>query len=143
MPTVDKTLFTRLGGIETLKKVHKIFYDELYTHTWLKTFFKDHPQEILEQQQTTFMTQLMGGPKIYAGKTPKNAHQHMFITDEIFELRHQILSESIRRAGIDDALRKEWLFADQMLKRSLVKENPGECKRSFPTQEIIQAVKPA
>lgn len=143
MASIDKSLFDRLGGQQTLQKVHKIFYDKLYIHPWLQHFFNNTPQDILESQQSTFMTQLMGGPKIYAGKTPKNAHQHMFISEEIFDLRHAILSKSIKEAGISDDLRQEWLNADMMLKRSLTKASVSECSRSYKTQELMNYPKPA
>ncbi|MDH3327283.1 MAG: group 1 truncated hemoglobin, partial [Gammaproteobacteria bacterium] len=80
MATINKTLYERLGGVETLEKVHKIFYDKAYKHPWLRLYFTDKLQQVLEEQQTDFMTQLMGGPKKYGGKTPKMAHQHMNIT---------------------------------------------------------------
>lgn len=137
MATIDKTLFDRIGGERTLQKVHKIFYDKAYTHPWLKQYFTDKPQTLLEDQQTDFMMQLMGGPKRYAGKTPKNAHHHMNITEELFTLRHTMLSESIAEAGIANDLREEWLNADATLKKSLVKNSIGECAKAYPTQEIL------
>ena len=30
-----------LGGKKTLQKVHKIFYNKLYAHPWLKSFFEE------------------------------------------------------------------------------------------------------
>ncbi|MDH5408912.1 MAG: group 1 truncated hemoglobin, partial [Gammaproteobacteria bacterium] len=116
---IDKTLFDRIGGMPTLERVHKIFYDKLFAHPWLKQFFVEHPQEIFEKQQTTFMAGLMGGPKVYAGKTPKMAHQNILITDEMFELRSSILSQSISEANIADDLRDEWLEADRTLKQAV------------------------
>ena len=134
---IDKTLYDRLRGKQTFIKVHKIFYDKVYAHTWLRKYFTDKPQEVLENQQTDFMIQLMGGPKIYSGKTPKSAHQHMVITDELFELRAQLLSESIKEAGVPDSLRKEWLAVDAMLKKSLVKISEKECTVAYATQPIL------
>ena len=93
--SIDKTLFDRLGGKHTFVKVHKIFYDKVYADPWLSKYFTEKPQHVLEEQQTDFMIQLMGGPKIYAGKTPKSAHQHMMISEQLFELRSAMLSESI------------------------------------------------
>ena len=134
---VDKTLFDRLGGRSTYLKVHKIFYDKAYAHPWLSQYFTDKPQEVLENQQTDFMMQLMGGPKVYGGKTPKSAHAHMVITEELFDLRSEMLSESIKEAGVADALRKEWLAADGALKRALVKKSECECSQSYPNQPIL------
>lgn len=140
---IDKTLFDRIGGMDTLKKVHKIFYDKLFAHRWLRQFFVEHPQEIFENQQTTFMSGLMGGPKVYAGKTPKMAHQHILITDEMFELRSEILSQSIKEAGLSDDLREEWLEADRTLKQAIVKTSVSECRKMFDTQPIYDIPKPS
>lgn len=134
---IDKTLYDRLGGKPTFVKVHKIFYDKAYADPWLSKFFTDKPQEVLENQQTDFMVQLMGGPKAYGGKSPKSAHQHMVITDELFELRSQMLSDSIKEFGLNDALREEWLDADRTFKRALMKTSEAECIQSYPNQPIL------
>ena len=135
--TIDKTLYDRLGGKPTYVKVHKIFYDKAYAHPWLSQYFTDKPQELLENQQTDFMIQLMGGPKCYSGKSPKSAHQHILITDELFELRTKMLSESITEAGISDELKEQWLDADATFQRALVKTSEDECIRAYPTQPIL------
>ncbi|MDH5777641.1 MAG: group 1 truncated hemoglobin [Gammaproteobacteria bacterium] len=139
---IDKTLFDRIGGMPTLERVHKIFYDKLFAHPWLKQFFVEHPQEIFEKQQTTFMAGLMGGPKVYAGKTPKMAHQNILITDEMFELRSSILSQSISEANIADDLRDEWLEADRTLKQAVVKSSIDECRTMFDGQRIYDIPRP-
>lgn len=139
---IDPTLFDRLGGLDTLRKVHKNFYDKLFVHPWLKQFFVEHPQEIFENQQTNFMSGLMGGPKCYAGKTPKMAHQNIFITDEMFETRNAILSQSIKEAGIADDVREEWLAADRTLKRALVKTSVTECRTMFDGQRVYDIPQP-
>ena len=134
---IDKTLYDRLGGKPTFVKVHKIFYDKAYADPWLSKFFTDKPQVVLENQQTDFMVQLMGGPKAYGGKSPKSAHQHMVITDELFELRARLLSESIKEAGIRDDLRNEWLDADRTFKRALEKKSEADCTQAYPNQPIL------
>ena len=134
---IDKTLYDRLGGKQTFIKVHKLFYDKAYADPWLSKFFTDKPQEVLENQQTDFMVQLMGGPKAYGGKSPKSAHQHMVITDELFELRAQLLSQSIKELGIRDDLREEWLDADRTFKRALEKKSEAECTIAYPNQPIL------
>lgn len=134
---IDKTLYDRLGGKPTFIKVHKIFYDKAYADPWLSKYFTDKPQIVLENQQTDFMVQLMGGPKAYGGKSPKSAHQHMVITGELFELRARLLSESIKEAGISDNLREEWLDADRTFKRALEKKSEADCVQAYPNQPIL------
>ena len=141
--SIDKSLYERLGGKQTYTKVHKIFYDKAYAHPWLSKYFTDKPQEVLENQQTDFMVQIMGGPKAYGGKSPKSAHQHMLITAELFELRAELLSESIKEAGVADNLREEWLAVDATFKRALVKSSQQDCTQSYPNQPILNFAKPA
>ena len=141
--SIDKTLFDRLGGFDTLKRVHKVFYDKLFAHPWLKQFFVEHPQEIFEKQQTNFMAKLMGGPNIYAGLTPAVAHQNIVITDELFETRSVILSESIKEVGVPDGLREEWLEVDRTLKKALVKVSADECTQMYPGQPIYDIPNPS
>jgi len=141
--SINKTLFDRIGGKSTLMRVHKLFYDKAYAHPWLSQYFTDKPQDILESQQTEFMGQLFGGPKAYAGKTPKMAHQHMMISDELFDVRAQLLKESLSEAGLADDLQQEWLAADGTFKRARVKESEGKCARSYPAQPILNFSRPA
>lgn len=140
---IDPTLYSRLGGKPTLEKVHKIFYDKVYAHSWIGQYFIGKPQEVLESQQTAFMGQLMGGPKVYGGKTPKSAHQHMVISEELFALRSQLLSDSIEEAGVNDELRFEWLEADATFRRALVKKSEAECTQAYPNQPILNFRKPS
>ncbi len=139
---MSSSLFDRVGGKATLSLVHKIFYDKVYVHPWLQQYFTDKPQEILESQQTDFMAQLFGGPKAYAGKVPKVAHQHMVITQELFELRSEILKESLTEAGVSESNIKEWLAVDATFSHALVKETESECTKSYATQPILNFHKP-
>lgn len=138
----SNSLYDRLGGKATLQHVHKIFYDKVYAHPWLSQYFIGKDRQILEDQQTDFMMSIMGGPKLYMGRTPKYAHQHMVITEELFELRQQLLSDSIRECNITDDLREEWLGTDNALKRALVKKSREECK-AYSEDEILDFKKPA
>ena len=55
------------------------------------------------------MAQKMGVPKNYCGKEPGYAHLQMFITDEIFEVRHGLLRDSLVEAGVRPKLIERWL----------------------------------
>jgi hemoglobin len=135
-------LLEAVGGKRILEKVHKLFYDKLYEHPWLKHFFKDVPQETIESQQTDFMISNMGGGKVYCGGMPKNVHRHMYITEELFDLRSRILKECILECGVSNDLAERWVRIDYAFKHSLVKKDLGECKKRFFTDEIMSFPKP-
>jgi hemoglobin len=117
------SLFDAVGGLPTLNKVHRIFYDKVYAHEWLGKFFEGHSQEAIEIRQTQFMAEKMGGEVEYWGKDMHYAHEAMYITPELFELRHRLLEESLREAGVPEALRERWLRIDAAFKKQSVKDS--------------------
>jgi hemoglobin len=122
-PATKPTLFDEIGGLPTLQRAHKIFYDKVYAHDWLKQFFAGHSQEAIENRQTAFMAEKMGGPVEYWGKEMKYAHEAMFITRELFEVRHGLLEESLREAGVPEELRERWLRIDSAFMKHIVKDS--------------------
>lgn len=142
MAESGKSLFEQVGGRPTLERVHKIFYDKLWVHPWLKGFFTKLNQKLLENQQTDFMSGAMGGPDNYAGKLPVQAHKHMYITAEQFDLRSAILKQSLIEAGVPPELREKWLKIDGAFKGKMVKKSPGECEGRYKTEPILIVEKP-
>ncbi|MFT4711635.1 MAG: truncated hemoglobin YjbI [Candidatus Azotimanducaceae bacterium] len=138
---IDQTLHDRLGGRVTFEKVHKIFYDKVYAHPWIRKYFAHRTRGPIESQQSDYMIQLTGGPKCYAGQAPNTVHQYMFITEELFDLRSQLLSDSIKQSGVKDDLRKEWLAVNEMFKPVMVKSSETECVRQYSHQEILSFAK--
>ena len=121
--TTKANLFDAIGGLPTLRRAHKIFYDKIYAHDWLKQFFAGHSQEAIENRQTAFMAEKMGGPVEYWGKEIKYAHEAMYITRELFEVRHGLLEESLREAGVPEELRERWLRIDRAFMKLIVKDS--------------------
>ncbi|WP_420345227.1 group I truncated hemoglobin [Pelagibius sp.] len=136
------SFFEELGGMDCLERVHRIFYGKLLSHPWLKGFFEGVPRHHLESQQTDFMAGVFGGPKIYGGRPPKSAHVHLFITEEVFMIRHGLLEESLIEAGIRPDLRKRWLGYDLRMKKVLVKSSVSECAGRYNTDPVVVVEKP-
>ncbi len=134
--------FDEMGGRKSLILINKIFYDKVYAHPWLKNFFEKIPQQHIEDQQVDFMQKVLGGQNIYAGKAPPAAHMHIVITEEVFEVRQQLLIEAMNEANANLQLREKWLSLDQSFKRVLLKAGPSQCKRRFKTDEILHFEKP-
>lgn len=138
------TLFDAVGGLPTLQRVHKIFYDKVYAHDWLKQFFAGHSQEAIEYRQTSFMAEKMGGPVEYWGKDMKYAHEAMYITRELFEVRHALLEDSLREAGVPEDLRERWLRIDSAFMKQIVKGSiESFYSVTWPYRQRIIVPKPA
>lgn len=115
------SLYDAIGGLPTLQRVHKLFYDKVYAHDWLGQFFAGHSQQAIEDRQTSFMAEKMGGPDPYLGKEIRMVHEAMYIDRELFELRHELLDASIREAGVPDDLRERWLRIDGAFMQKIIK----------------------
>lgn len=127
---MKQKLYDIVGGLPTLEKVHKIFYDKVYAHPWLKQFFEGHSQEAIEGRQTSFMGEKMGGPK-YLGKPIKQVHENMYITPELYELRHELLKESLVEAGVAEEPMEKWLKIDDAFMRQIVKPSVESFYRDY------------
>lgn len=138
----EDNLFDKLGGRATLERVHKVFYDKVFEHPWMKSFFAGVNRDAIEKQQTDFMTSNMGGGKIYCGGLPKPVHKHMFITTELYDLRQKMLIEAMNECGIDGELAARWIKIDDAFRGSLVKDGIDECEKRFATDELLAFPKP-
>jgi hemoglobin len=136
------SLYERLGGRPVLEEVHKIFYDKVYEHPWLGEFFADVEQKHIEAQQTDFMAGAFGGPKTFRGKATVSAHKHIYITKELFDLRHAVLRESIQEAGVPPDLMGEWLTMDSAFERIIVKKSESDCVRRYRSEEVVVIPRP-
>ena len=132
-----ESLFDRIGGEATISNVHETFYDKLYAHPWLSKYFTQRPREHLVRQQNLYFVQLMGGPKRYCGQAPHNAHQFMMITEELFDLRSQLLSDAIKENGVSDECREEWLALNDVFKKVIVKKSMDEVKAQYAHQVVL------
>ena len=136
------TFLEELGGKTTLERVHTLLYDKLLSHPWLKGFFVGFERWHLEVQQTDFMSDLFGGPPSYAGRAPMRAHQHIFITEEVFMIRHNLLAEALTQANIANDHKERWLRFDLGMKAAIIKNSVDECEGRYKTEEIVVVPKP-
>ena len=119
---VPNSLFDQVGGRPTLDRVHKTLYDKIYEHPWLGKFFDGVDQQTIETTQSDFMCTKMGGGKIFCGREPKLAHVHIEVLEELFDLRHRLLSESLIENGVKLEHRVDWLRIDLAFKSALLRK---------------------
>jgi hemoglobin len=132
-----KKSYEELGGRDILEKMAKNFYDKVYEHPWLGQFFCSVKQEIIEAQQVDFLQGSLGGKKVYCGKFPIPAHKHMFITQELYQLRSDLLLESLKEVNACDELIERLQKIDQSFLDGLVKKSPSECEKRYNTDEFL------
>ena len=135
--------FEQVGGYLCLRRVHEILYTKMFVHPWLKGFFAHTKRSHVESQQTDFWAGLMGGPEIYGGRRPRDAHVHMFMPAEVFAIRHGLLGDALTEAGVASDLREKWLVLDAGFERALVNKSPDECHGRYRQEAVIIVPRPA
>jgi hemoglobin len=113
------------------------FYELVYKDDWLGEVFQSVPKEFITSQQIAFMVGLLGGPKNYSGRNAKDAHPHIFVTEEMWLVRESFLVASFEKLQFPDDLAQLWLKIDEAFKSSIVMNDPSECRKRFTTDELI------
>ena len=131
-----------MGGKAMLIDISKVFYDKVYEHPWLRLYFEAVPQEHIERQQVDFTQTALGGGRIYVGKAPPAAHQHMYITDELYAARQKLLHEAFLECNASEQLIERWVKIDDAFFARIVKKLPSECVKRFTTDEILDFPNP-
>lgn len=120
-----------------IHKVNVIFYDKVYEDPWLSKVFRNVEKDIIVKQQSDFMTGAMGGRKRYSGRSPKDAHPHIMINEEMWNLREKFLVEACEEAKAPPWLVEKWIRIDNSFKKSILKASIQDCKKRFFTDEIV------
>ena len=66
----------------------------------------------------------------------------MFVSAELFDLRAQILRESLQESGVSEELTTRWLKIDDAFRYSIVKSDISQCKKHCKTDEFVNIPKP-
>lgn len=135
-------LFDRLENKNIIKQINEIFYEKIYGHPWISLYFKNVEKKFIVQQQTDFIVGALGGPKKYSGRFPSNAHPHMMITHELYDLRESLLIEAFKEINAPNELQEAWLKIDESFRSSIVKESESELEKRYFTDEILNFEKP-
>lgn len=139
--TYDPNLLNDIGGEEIILQIHLRFYDVIFEHPWLGQFFYGKWQSVLAEKQTQFMVGAFGGPNKYKGDTPAFVHMHMYITDEMADLREQLLRQAILDQGLDESIADRWLKVDHAFRAGIVKKSVDECVMKCQGQLPLTAKK--
>ncbi|MFZ4712462.1 MAG: hypothetical protein ACOYL6_02005 [Bacteriovoracaceae bacterium] len=125
-----------------LKTINVVFYQKIFSDKWFSQVFRGVEESFLVLQQTDFMLGAMGGIKRYSGRSPDEAHPHIFISEEMWQHREKILIASFEETNAPDELRKRWLKIDDAFKKKIVMKDSSECRPRYAIDEFIIVPKP-
>lgn len=98
-----ESLFDKYGGMPTIFTIIEDFYSKVLSHPRLTPYFDGVNVERLMNHQAAFVAMLMGAPaSLYTYKSMKEAHAHLKITEESFNLVAVALEGSLRDGGVEE-----------------------------------------
>ena len=117
-----KSLLAMVGSDRDLHRITSAFYDKVYAHPWLSQFFAGVEKAHLARMQADFMHGVMGGEHRHHGKSPSNAHHHIRITHEAFDLRQKLLRQTLAEQRVNPIAAARWLEFDEAFRPLLVRD---------------------
>lgn len=106
---MTETLFERLGGMDTIRKVVASFYDKVTASPALARYFQRADMMSLIEHQAIFVAGAAGGPFGFDNATLWHAHAKLDITREEFaevaeHLRLTLVEFGVGQAEIDEIM---------------------------------------
>ncbi|MBS4189636.1 globin [Bacillus sp. FJAT-49705] len=99
------SLYTEIGGAETIEKLVNAFYPRVYEDKDLSPLFQDDMEEI-KRKQIMFLSQFTGGPALYSQEFGPPAMQKRHLPFEITPKRAKCwlhcMKEAFEEIGLND-----------------------------------------
>lgn len=100
-----RTLYTEIGGQETIDKLVEAFYPRVYADEDLSPLFKGDMEEI-KRKQKMFLPQFTGGPALYSQEFGPPAMQMRHLPFEVTPKRAKAwlrcMKEAFEEIGLDN-----------------------------------------
>lgn len=95
------TLYEQVGGEAAVSAVIDRFYDTLLEDARVKDIFANTDMTRQRRMQKSFVTGVLGGKK-YTGKSMREAHRHLNLTDEHFQAVAENLVASLKHFNVSE-----------------------------------------
>ncbi|PZD95585.1 group 1 truncated hemoglobin [Paenibacillus sambharensis] len=96
----EQTLFTKLGGQETIDKVVDSFYDKVLADPLVNPFFVHTDMAKQRRHQAAFIGFALGSGAAYTGKSMAKAHEGMNLQPEHFHAIAAHLKTTLEEFGV-------------------------------------------
>jgi hemoglobin len=99
---MTRSIFERVGGFKTVRKIVSDFYDRVLDDEVLVPYFANVDMQGLIDHQTKFFATVLGGPASYTDEQLGKVHEGMSITNQAFEIVCELVSETLEDHDLPD-----------------------------------------
>ncbi len=117
-------MWKALDNGELLGRILNEFYALVFDDPKLAPFFENSSKQRARDKVYLFMKAIFTGEKCYFGERPRNAHNWMIISDDLFDYRSRLLEKVLRSNGLSEILIQQWLAVDEVYRKQIVKTKP-------------------
>lgn len=114
------SLYERLGGRDAIRAVVADFHARILADTRINAFFRGADDERLATLLVEQICEVTGGPCRYSGRSMRETHAGMHVTDAQFDALVEDLAASLRRFGVGEREKTELLTLLGGLRREIV-----------------------
>ena len=94
------SLFEKIGGQPTIEKVVDNFHQRILADASVSSFFAKTDMNKQRTHQIAFFSQLLDGPKAYAGRPMDKTHTGMSLQQSHFDAIAKHLTSAMTSAGV-------------------------------------------
>jgi len=118
-------LFKNLGGLEGLQKFLDRVYDLIAVDARMKKFFQGRNLVAIKDAQRVFITELIGGPKVYKGRDLVEVHKTLGVDDYLFDCFLMNCEKALAGLGIEDQTIDEVLVVLEPVRAPVIGRERG------------------
>lgn len=121
----QETLYKRLGGYDAIAAVTDEFVIKLVTNEDMQKFFKgasDDSKKKIRQHIVDYFCEKTGGPCYYTGRTMKDSHKGLMITEKEWNVAAGLLVETLDKFKVPHAEKDEFLAIVVQAKSDIVEK---------------------
>jgi hemoglobin len=134
-PVKGPSLYERLGGINNIA----VLIDDVIERSYVNQVFsanpmieeahKRFPKAVYKYNATSLACMVMGGPQKYAGRSMKEAHQHLKVSEREWQELITIFHDSMNSFHVPDKEQKEIMGIIESTKGDICVPSPKTAAR--------------
>ncbi len=114
------SIFNQIGGMPAVDAAVGIFYKKILADDRVNHFFKNVDMDEQSPKLKAFLAYAFGAPMAYTGKSMRQAHAHMRITDNHFQVVAMHLADTLKELQVPDELIQKVMYVAGSVKDQIV-----------------------
>ena len=117
--------YEEIGGAGSIKAAVAVFYQRVLDDPDLRGYFANTDLDRLRAHQRAFLSEALGGPHLFAGRSLDQAHAGLDVTDGAFDALVEHLVMTLHDLGLPEPSIRDVRAALEPLRSQVVSVQPA------------------